>query len=135
MSKHDKIMRPVARTTDPAPEPDDSDLTRLTATIGFPKEPEIDFVKDEALRVCTLNGKQYLVPDRKMSGNELRRRLVFLAGSDALKGTLLVLVRTEEGGRTMREVTPSSIVGSTFAEPNALQIVPPLALYTLLGDA
>lgn len=124
MSKHDKHQ--------------EQDEPRVTATIDPSKTAQApttpDLTGGESLRICKLNGRQYLVPDRAIRGDELLKHLTFLAGAEALRGTLLVLTRDLDGGTTVTQVTPSSVIGSTFAAPGTLQIAPPLTFYTLRTD-
>ena len=84
-----------------------------------------------AERVCTLNGRQYIIPDCKMKGAELREKLLELAGVEALKGILVVAIKLEDGRRVLTRVTPGCSLGSVMPEPGTLPTASPLSFYTV----
>lgn len=90
--------------------------------------------EDLRLRVCHLNGQQYIIPDREWKGAELRDRLIALAGADALRGDLIILAQVGFL-RTYVRVTPDARIGSAFAEPGTIQAATPFTLYTLRDEA
>ena len=121
MAKHNRVDHIVHRPPD---------NIRIAPVEKVESQHDWVLAPNERMRTCTVDGVAALVPDRALTGSELRAYLRIDP-----RAALFTIARGENNTRKLVRINNATLVGGVFNAPDALAVLSPLTLYTARDHA